>query len=417
MNRILCAAAMVLAGCSTPTSDTCTPACATGYVCTAGTCVPSGNGPDMAMGDAGGGACQPACGGLLPKCNASGHCVGCLSDGDCPNGKFCDIKSDTMATCAIGCTTDDRCGGGKCCNMRCVDVNSDPANCGTCGKACAGAHAQAACVGGQCAQGACDTGWGDCDGNAGNGCETNLHVDANNCAACGQQCAIKNAVNACADGCYIAACNFGFDDCNQDPKDGCEQSVLTDPNNCGACGNSCAGLPNAKANCTNGNCVFGACNAGFADCDGIAMNGCEVNLNNDAKNCAKCGVQCCQGLFCVQGVCKMGCLMGMGPPMQCLMDVDPIDKTSKWVICSADCNGAWIAGNTGGTYHAGLICHNLGYSKVGQYGGTCGNVCGYCEGATNCNMHGQQHFDNGGLQGMDMYGPILSFTVMWTCVP
>ncbi len=304
MNRILCAAAMVLAGCSTPTSDTCTPACATGYVCTAGTCVPSGNGPDMAMGDAGGGACQPACGGLLPKCNASGHCVGCLSDGDCPNGKFCDIKSDTMATCAIGCTTDDRCGGGKCCNMRCVDVNSDPANCGTCGKACAGAHAQAACVGGQCAQGACDTGWGDCDGNAGNGCETNLHVDANNCAACGQQCAIKNAVNACADGCYIAACNFGFDDCNQDPKDGCEQSVLTDPNNCGGCGQSCGALPNATASCTNGNCVLGKCTAGFADCNKNPQDGCESSLATDPMNCGACGNVCPQNTpFCSMNAC------------------------------------------------------------------------------------------------------------------
>src|SRR5439155_5630133 len=109
------------------------------------------SGPDMAGVD--GGACKPACsGGLTPFCNASGHCVGCTSDAQCPSGKYCKVVSDTIANCVIGCNSDDRCGGGnaKCCNGQCADTASDVGNCGKCGFACAGTHAQAACNGGQC---------------------------------------------------------------------------------------------------------------------------------------------------------------------------------------------------------------------------------------------------------------------------
>src|SRR5690349_15561385 len=105
-------------------------------------------------------------------------------------------------------------------------------------------HAAAACSGGQCQPGACDPGWGDCNQMGGDGCETNLLVDPQSCTACGMACALPNAVNACAAGCYIAACDFGFDDCDGNTANGCETSVLADPSNCGACGKPCTGLPN-----------------------------------------------------------------------------------------------------------------------------------------------------------------------------
>ncbi len=305
--------ALLLAGCGAPVDDTCTPACAEGYACMAGACVPSGGGDDMAAPD-GGGACKPACGGLTSKCNASGHCVGCLSDGDCPTGQFCNVKSDTQASCAIGCDGDDRCGGGtmKCCDKACIDTARDPDNCGACGKACAGVHAQASCTNGTCGPGACDPGWGDCDGNPANGCEANLHVDVANCTACGKACAIKNAVSGCADGCYVMACNFGFDDCNGDASDGCETPVLSDPNNCGGCGTPCTGKPNAKANCTAGNCVLGDCNPGFANCNNDPQDGCEANLNYDANNCTACGKACPMNApNCVGGVCGQQDLSGV----------------------------------------------------------------------------------------------------------
>src|SRR5437762_13193367 len=127
------------------------------------------------------------------------------------------------ATCLPGCTTDDRCrrdGGGAwaCCSGACTDTGSDTSHCGGCGHACAAAHAKPTCAGGACTAGACDPGWGDCDKDPGNGCETNLHVDPQNCNTCGAACTYANGIAACSDGCYIAACNFGYDDCNNDPK-------------------------------------------------------------------------------------------------------------------------------------------------------------------------------------------------------
>jgi Cys-rich repeat protein len=257
-------------------------------------------------GDGTGGSCQPACAGLTPKCNASGHCVGCLADSDCPTGDVCHVVSAASASCVPGCVDDSRCGGGKCCGGACVDPMSDPSNCGGCGKPCSGPHEQAACTAGTCGTGACDPGWGDCDGSAANGCEVNLRVDPMNCTACGMKCALASAVQACADGCYIAACQFGFDDCDVNTGDGCETAVLADPSNCGQCGRDCSALPNATAACTDGNCVLGSCKAGFADCNGDPNDGCEVNLNFDAKNCSQCGMVCPMNLpNCGGGVCTL----------------------------------------------------------------------------------------------------------------
>lgn len=57
-----------------------------------------------------------------------------------------------------------------------------------------------------------------------------------------------------------------------------------------------------------------------------------------------------------------------------------------------------------------MLCQDLGYAGVGQIGGTCGNVCGFCQ------ANGQQVFDGGGACGQDGLGPLLCVTVHWTCV-
>lgn len=66
------------------------------------------------------------------------------------------------------------------------DLGTDLQNCGTCGNACALPNANAICVNGLCQIGSCATGFADCDGNAANGCETNVLTDLNNCGTCGQ---------------------------------------------------------------------------------------------------------------------------------------------------------------------------------------------------------------------------------------
>jgi len=85
--------------------------------------------------------------------------------------------------------------------------------------------------------------WGDCDGNArSNGCETSLLTTAS-CHACGRACAFANATPACnpnsATQCAIGSCNAGFADCNGLPADGCEVDTRSDSLNCGVCGGFC----------------------------------------------------------------------------------------------------------------------------------------------------------------------------------
>src|SRR6185436_19623072 len=102
----------------------------------------------------------------------------------------------------------------------------DPNNCGMCGMACGAVNSTAKCVAGACMPGQCLPGWGDCNQNLADGCEATLRVEPKNCTACGMACTFKNAIARCSDGCYLASCNFGFDDCNGEEKDGCETSVL-----------------------------------------------------------------------------------------------------------------------------------------------------------------------------------------------
>jgi len=63
------------------------------------------------------------------------------------------------------------------------------------------------------------------------------------------------------------------------------------------------------------------------------------------------------------------------------------------------------------------ICQALGYSSVSAIGGTCGNVCGYCQAPTSCSARGNEHYDGGGAPSVAAVnaGATLSFTVHWRC--
>ena len=121
-------------------------------------------------------------------------------------------------------------------------------------------------------------------------------------SGCGA-CALPNAVPRCkTDGtCAISTCTGTHYDCNGMAGDGCEIDLSRDERNCGSCGNECTAEQGATS-CSSGTCVIVFCTAPYADCDQKYGNGCETDTNNDAANCGGCN-QPCSGR-CVSGHCQ-----------------------------------------------------------------------------------------------------------------
>ena len=125
------------------------------------------------------------------------------------------------------------------CGVSCREVSNDPLHCGACGRACVLAAAVAGCEDGGCTLAACRAGFGNCDGDIANGCETATASDVTHCGVCENRCAFANAAVSCVDGrCRRGACQSGFMDCNAITADGCETDVTTDAH-CGGCGVAC----------------------------------------------------------------------------------------------------------------------------------------------------------------------------------
>jgi hypothetical protein len=220
-----------------------------------------------------------------------------------------DLATDRLncGMCGNACAPGEVCSMGTCvttcpagstlCGGRCVDTSSDAANCGACGMVCP--------AGTTCSGGACSTTCGPGLTNCGGMC-TNTSFDPAHCGGCGMACRLPNATPGCAGGsCFLAACDAGFGDCDRIADNGCETDLQTSVTHCGACGRACV-LPNATAGCRGGSCVVASCNSGFGDCDGAPVNGCEANLSNDAANCGRCGNACRPGETCASGSCGFG---------------------------------------------------------------------------------------------------------------
>ena len=118
----------------------------------------------------------------------------------------------------------------------------------------------------------CEDGWKDCNGDPTDGCETNLNTSVEHCGDCKNNCfeTTKGAFGqTCNEGkCDYALCLSGYGDCNEERSDGCETDKLkTDVNNCGRCNNVCQ-----SGNCEDATCcwnkqknvgITGVCCSGF----------------------------------------------------------------------------------------------------------------------------------------------------------
>jgi hypothetical protein len=166
-----------------------------------------------------------------------------------------------------------------CCSGTCRNPTNDPLNCNGCGNVCpTPSNSTATCSSRVCGY-TCNTAWGDCNANATDGCETPLNTVAH-CQSCTHGCGSpQHATPACAffGGCYVAACDPGWLDCDGYENNGCEVNKLSDNNNCGACGHVCTG----GMVCSSGSCV---CPTGYTNCGGNC-----VDTTSDENNCGGCG--------------------------------------------------------------------------------------------------------------------------------
>lgn len=181
-------------GCETDTTSStahcgaCGHACATGELCSLGVCR-----LNCAKGTT----------------NCGGTCVFTQSNNN--NCGACNNRCATGTTCREGACTAICPTGQTMCTDQCVDLQTSVNHCGACGTACSVAGATATCVGGVCGLGACNTGLGNCDGNAANGCETTVTTNIMHCGACGHACvAPGNGTTSCVSGTCTPHCNAGY---------------------------------------------------------------------------------------------------------------------------------------------------------------------------------------------------------------
>ena len=207
------------------------------------------------------------------------QCVPCTPTNDlCPQGEYCTTNNE----CAPGCTEDADCGGSTVCNTStntCVGCVSDSecspgtvcdTNAGTCIPGC---NATQPCAGTDtCCSGTC----------------IDTDVDVENCGACDFACDIANADEACVDGdCTLSACQGNFNDCNDDPTDGCEtsQACLCIPGTTATCYTGPAGT-NGVGVCADGTKTCNPNGLGYGPCENQVLPSAEIcgdDLDNDCN--------------------------------------------------------------------------------------------------------------------------------------
>jgi hypothetical protein len=117
-------------------------------------------------------------------------------------------------------------------------------------------------------------------------------TDPHNCGACGNECGDGNC---CSNGVCTSLCASGDAWCGEECAD-----VQNDDNNCGACGTVCG-----DGTCCAGGACASLCPDGQVWCD----NAC-VDFDNDSAHCGACGVSCGSGTCCDGGACVSVCPAG-----------------------------------------------------------------------------------------------------------
>jgi len=359
----------------------CGNACPSGNVCSDGQCscpawntVCNGVCTSLAIDSANCGACGNACQGFL-TCS-QGECS-CPSGGSSPfsqyavcngictsltgNPVFGEYPRNTAncGQCGHACLGDAVCWQGECnclsfsdllCNGVCIPPG-DAQNCGACGRACP--------VGATCVV----LEWCPCPG-------TSMPVECE-CPANAIVCSGTSEGGTSESGGAGGACTF----------------VLSDPANCGTCGNVC---PSGTQNCVDGTCSSTVCPSSGVLCEGQCLP--PLRLATDPNNCGACGNVCAPDQTCQAGACSpcsseglghaacpgpdggLACTYLLGDPNNCgsCGNFCPASELCTNGICTpCSSQGAGYAACPGGT--DGLECTYLPSDPANC--GACGNAC------------------------------------------
>jgi hypothetical protein len=124
---------------------------------------------------------------------------------------------------------------------------------------CNFANANETCPAGVCGIGSCSSGFANCDGVTTNGCEANLGSTSNS-LSCGNVCTFPNGFAACTGaGCLLSVCDVDFGNCDGNAANGCESNLGTDDLNCGSCGYDGNYVPPGGLIPVPRSCVGGTC--------------------------------------------------------------------------------------------------------------------------------------------------------------
>jgi hypothetical protein len=291
-----------------------------------GTCC-GGNCVDPEQDPANCGQCGIACpsGVCYDYVDQQPNILQCFPTADAGSSVSC-TEETVGALCAV---TDGGIGIGVCCfgypDPICADLAADPENCGDCRVACPGGQS---CIDGVCSGAVAPCGAGRdlayCNLDAGpswvcctgGGC-ADLESDPANCGSCGDACAQGFSclsgsclATSCATVAAGSACPAADGTVGQCCESACSD-VSSDPQNCGACGVSCAG----GESCRQESCALDQCSAsaqgdpchldaGSTLTVGSCCSSSCVDISDDPVNCGGCGLVCGDDGGCNQSRCS-----------------------------------------------------------------------------------------------------------------
>lgn len=161
----------------------------------------------------------------------------------------------------------------------------------------------------------------------------------------------------------------------------------TDPlYGCGASSCSACALPRATAVCAGGSCAVGTCNAGYADCNQNAADGCETDLSQ-ASHCGSCNSVCgAAAPLCAPTSGGFACVNGCQPQAPTLCGTQCVNLTTSVGNCG-QCGNACPSVDNGQVSCTQSNCHftcNAGFHACGSAcasnmdPATCGSRCTPC---------------------------------------